>query len=132
MLCWPCWDNIAKEYCLVNVVQICLRKHDTRKVLVQCWHRAHSLHFAGTLVVVSNMSGSLFHKWVQPWLFLFSVGLGVDLCRKGQHWMGTNIDWNNYIVCYSTSWGTGETGESLNLKETCNFYLCATPKNHWC
>ena len=30
----PCWDKLAEEYCLVNVVQILLRQNCTRKLLV--------------------------------------------------------------------------------------------------
>ena len=59
ILCQPCWDTIPEEHCLVKVVQIYLRQHCTRKLLAQCWLRAHRHNFAGKSVAVSNMSNSL-------------------------------------------------------------------------
>ena len=39
--CWPTFHS------LVNVVQIHLRQHCTRKLLAQCWPRPHTHLFAG-------------------------------------------------------------------------------------
>ena len=50
-LCRSCWDNIASEYYLFNVFQICLRQ----KLPVQCGPRAHRHIFAEKPVVVSNV-----------------------------------------------------------------------------
>ena len=49
---------------LVNIFQIRLRQNCTRKLLVQCWPRAHRYTFAG-IPAVSNMSGDLFFNRVQ-------------------------------------------------------------------
>ena len=112
MLCRPCWNNIALEYCLVNVVQICLRQHCTRKLLAQCWLEAHR-HTLAEQPVVSNMSGSLvltgYYITEQSWLFLFNVGLGVhyglrDNNEKRPTLTGTNpLDFMccaDFAVCY--------------------------------
>ena len=80
MLCRPCWNSIAYEYCLVNVIQIRLIQHCTRKLLAQCWLKAHRYTFIGK-PAVSNMSGTLFltghYITEQSWLFLLM------LARKG-------------------------------------------------
>ena len=49
---------------LVNIFQIRLRQNCTRKLLVQCWPRAHRYTFAG-IPAASNMSGDLFFNRVQ-------------------------------------------------------------------
>ena len=89
MSCRPCWNNIALEYCLVNVVQICLRQHCTRKLLAQCWLKAHSYTLAEKSAV-SNMSGSLvligYYITEQFLLFLFNVGSGVQWCKWNIWW----------------------------------------------
>ena len=86
MLCRPCWNNIAQEYCLVNVVQICLRQHCTRKLLAQYWLKAHRYTFAEK-PAVSNMSDSLVltrnYITEQSWLFLFC---SIQCQRLMQSW----------------------------------------------
>ena len=51
-----CWNNIAQEYCLVNVVQIRLRQHCTRDV------GSKRIYTFAEKPAVSNMPGSLFLK----------------------------------------------------------------------
>ena len=69
--------NILSSQCCPNTSETTLYK----KLLVQCWPRAHTRVFAGKPVVVSNMSGRLFFKWVQYHgtilVVLFNVGSGV-------------------------------------------------------
>ena len=48
---------------IYNFVWIYLGQHCTRKLLVQCWPRAHRYTFSGK-PAFPNMPGGLFFKWV--------------------------------------------------------------------
>ena len=120
VLCWTCWNNIAKEYCLVNVVQICLRQYCTTKLLAQCWLKAYRYTFAEK-PAVSNMSGSLVLTGhcitEQSWLFLFNVGSEVHLQLAGQQWTGADFDWNSSTLTCSFR------------SHVCVLHTCAFVKN---
>ena len=103
MLCRPYWDNVALEYCPVNVFQIRLRQHGTRKLFVQGWPRAHRYVFAGKTVVVSNMSGSLFFNRIQYHQTILALfvqccfGSSFTACgttmNRGRHWLEHKHVW---------------------------------------
>ena len=101
MLHWPCWDNLAWKYCLVNVAQICLRQHCTRKLFVYCWAKLHRYSFAEK-PAVSNMPDSLFFNWVQyhqTILALFvQCWLRNSFTACGTTMNRTNFDWNNCFI----------------------------------
>ena len=84
-----CWDNIAYKYCLVNVAQLRLWQHCTKKLLVHCWARANRHTFAGKPAVL-NMSGSLFFNrvqfFVQCWLGSSFTACGTTL-NRGWLWL---------------------------------------------
>ena len=54
-----CIEILSSQCC-----QMRLRKHSTRKLLVQCWLRAHRYTFA-VKAAISNMSGGLFINLIQ-------------------------------------------------------------------
>ena len=129
MLYQPCWDNIG--YCLVNVIQTCLRQHCTRKLFAQCWPRAHRYTFA-VKPAVWNKSGNLlfnqaqYHQTILALSVQCCLGSPFMACRitvnRDQHWLGHRfpICFNIFVSfsCNSMPWGCCSAlhGVNPNLK----------------
>ena len=83
------WGIIAEEYCLINVVQIHLRQHCTRKALVQCWQDRHT--FAGKHSDILSQENQLFEICL---VVCFLTGYNIT----EQSWFGRS----SFTACGST------------------------------
>ena len=106
MLYRPCWDSIAYEYCLVNIVQIRVWDniaHDNYLCNVNP-ERTNILSQENRLFQICLVACFLNRVNIteQSWLFLLNVDSGVHLRLARQQWTRTDIDWNRFIKQIST------------------------------
>ena len=86
----PCWGSIAYyEYCLVIVVQIHLREHCTRKLLVvQCWPRSTQTCFHRKITYIYNV-----------WSACANIAEETYLCNAGPQSTNNFAPKNNLQFC---------------------------------
>ena len=101
MLCRPYWNNIAQEYYLVNVVQIRLRQHCTKKLPVSNVGSKRKDTLSDIQIYVWKPVLNRYYITEQSSLFLLNAGSGVHLGLAGLQQTGADFDWNNILKNFS-------------------------------